>query len=171
MFGKVLLVGDDTPTMKLVADQVAKRDFEVQLVESPGEALAMAEQSDIDVVVLNFKDLMAEGIRLLRSLKKRRPAIEVITLSVPSGFGLSMESMKLGAFADLLMPFDLEELVGKVLEAWTQRKSKSSSRSLRRKFEDLAVSVIFAEAGDFDTARELIRESPGSGRSSKKEEK
>ena len=168
MFGKVLLVGEDTPTMKLVLDRVAKRDFEVQLVESPGEALAVLEQSEVDVVVLNFKDLMAEGIRFLRSLKKSRPRIEVITLSIPSALRLSIEGMKLGAFADLLMPFDLEDLVGKILEAWEQKKKKG--RSLRQRLEELAVSVSFAEAGDFDTARQLINKPQGSGQSSKKED-
>jgi len=77
------------------------------------------------------KDLMVEGVRLLRRLKKNRPAIEVITLSVPSGFRLSLESMKLEAFADLLMPFDLEDLAGKILEAWERKKAKKSGPLIR----------------------------------------
>ena len=64
--------------------------------------------------------------------------------------------MKLGVFDDLLMPFDLEDLVGKILKAWEKRKAEKRGRSLRQRFEDFAVAVFFAEAGDYDTARRVV---------------
>jgi len=156
MFAKVMLVGADTPAMKLIANRIGSRDLDVQLIGSAGEALMMAEKNDVDVVILNFKDLMSEGLQLLRNLRKRRPQTEVITLSTPSGVRFSMESMKLGVFEDLLMPFDLEYLVGRILQALQQRKAKKKGRrSLGQKLEDLAAAACFAEAGDFETARQL----------------
>ena len=65
--------------------------------------------------------------------------------------------MKLGVFSDLIMPFDLEELVARIREALEHKAKKA--RSLRQRLEDLAVSMTFAEAGDFDTARRLVSKS------------
>ena len=168
MFAKVMLVGADTPAMKLIANRIESRNLDVQLVGCAGEALLIAEKTDIDVVILNFKDLMSEGLQLLRNLRKKRPQTEVITLSTPSGVRFSMESMKLGVFEDLLMPFDLEYLVGKILQALQRRKTKKGRRSLGQKLEDLAAAACFAEAGDFQTARELSM-APGPGTKIKKE--
>ena len=67
-----------------------------------------------------------------------------------------MEGMKLGVFEDLLMPFDLEELVAKTLKAWEKRKARRGGKSLRQRFEQFATAVSFAEAGDFDTARRVV---------------
>lgn len=157
MSGKIMIVGEDTAAMRLVASRLTAGNFEVRLIDSPTDAIAVAREDDIDVAVLNFKDLMAEGLQLLRSLKRNRRWVEVITLSAPSGLRLSIESMKLGAFADLLMPFDLEELLAKIVEAWERKKAKS--QSFFRRLENLAVSVTFAEAGDFDTAQQIVKKS------------
>jgi DNA-binding response OmpR family regulator len=155
MRGKVLLVGADTATMRLIASEVSSKKFDVQLAADAGEALAITKDDDIDVVILNFRDLMAEGIQLLRNLKKKIPQAEVITLSVPTGLRLSIEGMKLGVFEDIVMPFALEELVRKISLARERRKAKKGGRSLRQRFEDLAAAVSFAEAGDHVTARQL----------------
>ncbi len=169
MFGKVLLVGDDTPAMRLIASRVSSKEVDVQCAVSAGEALAIVEGNDIDVMVLNFMDLMSEGLHLLRSLKKKRSRTEVITLSVPSGLRFSIEGMKLGVFDDLLMPFDLEDLAGKILKAWEKRKAKRGGKSLRQRFEDFAVAVSFAEAGDYDTARRVVDTSVSTGNINKEE--
>jgi len=171
MTAKVLLVGENSSMMERIRDRVSGGGFDVKAVGCPREALSVAEQADIDVVVLNFKDLMADGVLFLRNLKKSRPLTEVITLSVPSAVRFSIESMKQGAFADLLMPFEPDALVGKILEAWKKReKAKKGLRSFRQRLEDFAASAAFAEAGDFDTARHLAKKQRKTKGSSNKEE-
>ena len=171
MTAKVLLVGEDSSMMEGIRERVGGKSIDVQLVECSREALSIVEKTDIDVVVLNFKDLMAEGILFLRNLKKSSPLTEVITLNVPDAIRFSIESMKYGAFADLLMPFDPDVLVGKILEAWKKReKAKKGIKSFRQRLENLAASATFAEAGDFDTARKLAQKSRNSKDGSSKED-
>ena len=169
MFGKVLLVGDDTPAMRLIASRVSSEEVDVQRAASAGEALAIVERNEIDVMVLNFMDLMSEGLHLIRSLKKKRSRTEVITLSAPSGLRYSIEGMKLGVFEDFFMPFDLEDLVSKILKAWEKGKAKRDGKSLRQRFEDFAVAVSFAEAGDYDAARRVVDTSGPTGNVNKEE--
>jgi hypothetical protein len=67
--------------------------------------------------------------------------------------------MKLGAFADMLIPFDNEDLACKIREAGTSSKAKRKMRrSLRGRIDATMVSVAFAEAGDEDAARGFLKE-------------
>ncbi len=157
MTAKVMLLGAPSPLMDRVAGALAP-GARVRALGCPWEALAEAQKIDFDVVVVNFRDLLDKGVLFLRGLKKCRPQTEVITLSVPEDVRLSIEGMKHGAFADLLMPFDVEELAAKVAEA---RKKKARAvrglAALKRKLENLAASAAFAEAADFETAVGLSR--------------
>ncbi|MFO8058325.1 MAG: hypothetical protein R6V10_13615 [bacterium] len=164
MAGKVLLIGRPTPQMELVRSRL-QEEFEVFWAEAVADALAKADQSGVCVAVLNIPDLPSEGLGLLRSLKRMSSSIEVITLNIPSALRFSIESMKSGAFADLTMPFDLDELVHKIRKAFQKAGSRQGGPSLRRRLEDLAVSVAFAEAGSFDNSLEITQNSnkPGPG--------
>ncbi|MFH1437996.1 MAG: response regulator [Pseudomonadota bacterium] len=160
---RVLLVSDESPLVELLSNRVPRGTFEMKTVACPREALAVAEKSDIDIVVLNLKEMMAEGVLFLRSLRQSRPLIEVITLSIPSAMRLSIEGMKLGVFADLQMPLDLDDLTGKIKEAWERKKARSGGLSLRRRLESLAAAVSFAEAGAFDASRGILAEGTDAG--------
>lgn len=153
---RVLLVSNESPLVELFSIRVSRGTFEVKTVACPREALAVAVESDIDVVVLNLKEMMAEGVLFVRNLKKSRPLIEVITLSIPRAVRLSIEGMKLGVFADLQMPLDLDDLIGRISEAWERKKARSGGLSLRRRLESLAAAVSFAEAGAFDASRGIL---------------
>jgi len=75
-------------------------------------------------------------------------------------------------FADLLIPFDLEDLLAKLREAGAKKKSKKGKKkkSIRRRIEDLLVSATLAESGDFSGAKEILDEVKGAKSASEKEE-
>ena len=54
---------------------------------------------------------------ILKALKRIRPLIEVITINRSDQMALSIEGMKLRAFDDFIVPFDLESLVRRIQEA------------------------------------------------------
>ncbi len=169
--GKVLLVGEDSALMRLIADKLMSRDFSVNLAAAPSEAVALAKQLDADVMVLNTRDMASDGLGILRAIRKFCSGVQVITLSVPGALRFSIEGMKLGVFADLMMPFDPEELVGRITEAYEKSKARKSVGAFRRKLEDMAVSVAFAEAGALETSRRIRKGAPDSTPRKDKEEK
>jgi DNA-binding NtrC family response regulator len=171
---KVLLIGRDSPFMRTLSERIASSNWRVHLAENGSEALAIAQSEDIDVAVINMSDLAAEGMRILESVRKDCPQTEFITLTSPSSIHWSIEGMKRGVYADLLIPFDNKALLGKLREAGARKRARlrGKKRSLRRKIEELLVSATFAESGSFDVARQIIgQEQEGRVEPKKGEEK
>jgi two-component system response regulator (stage 0 sporulation protein F) len=155
---KILLVGKDTPFMETLYTRLASGDFTIDFVQSAPEMRTMVNGKDIDVVILNMNDLAADSLSILDSIKKSGSFAEVITLSMQSTIHWSIQCMKRGAFADLVIPFDNEDLIEKIREASAKKQIREQEKKpLLRRFEDAMVAATFAEAGEVDAAREIVR--------------
>jgi DNA-binding NtrC family response regulator len=153
----ILLVGQNTPFMETLCSRLASGDFTVDFVQSVPETSAMVRNKDIDVVILNMTDLGADSLQLLNSIRKSGSFAEVITLSVQATIHWSIQCMKLGAFADLVIPFNNEDLVETIREASARKHIREKEKKpLWRRFEDAMVAATFAEVGEVDAAREII---------------
>ena len=154
------MIGEDSRFMGTLSERICSKGGAVSFAQTGSEALAILQRDDIDVVVINVHDLGASGIRIMDSLKETKTFAEFITLTSPSSIHWSIEGMKRGAFADLLIPFDLEDLLAKLREAGARKKSKKGKKrkSLRKRLEDLMVSATFAESGDFKGAKQILNE-------------
>ena len=158
--------------MGTLSERICSNGAAVSFAQSGSEALAILQRDDIDVVVINVNELGPSGIRILDSIKQTETLAEFITLTSPSSIHWSIEGMKRGAFADLLIPFDLEDLLAKLREAGAKKKSKKprKKKSIRKKLEDLMVSATLAESGDFSGAKQILKELKESTSTPEKEE-
>ena len=156
----VLLIGEESSFMGTLSERICSNGAAVSFAQSGSEALAILQRDDIDVVVINVNELGPSGIRILDSIKQTETLAEFITLTSPSSIHWSIEGMKRGAFADLLIPFDLEDLLAKLREAGAKKKSKRAKKkkSIRKRLEDLMVSATLAESGDFNGAKQILKE-------------
>jgi DNA-binding NtrC family response regulator len=168
----VLLIGEESRFMGTLSERICSNGAEVSFAQSGSEALAILQRDDIDVVIINVNELGASGIRILDSIKQTKTLAEFITLTSPSGIRWSIEGMKRGAFADLLIPFDLEDLLAKLREAGAKKKSRKrkKKKSIRKRLEDLMVSATLAESGDFNGAKQILNELKGAKSAFKGEE-
>ena len=167
-----MLIGEDSRFMETLSERICSKGMAVSFAQTGSEALAILHGDEIDVVVINVNDLGAKGMRILDSIKETNTLAEFITLTSPASIHWSIEGMKRGAFADLLIPFDLEDLLAKLREAGAKKKSKKGKKkkSIRRRIEDLLVSATLAESGDFSGAKEILDEVKGAKSASEKEE-
>jgi DNA-binding NtrC family response regulator len=153
----ILLVGGNSPFMETLYGRLASGDFAVDFVQSVPETSAIVRSKDIDVVILNMTDLEADSLQLLNSIRKSGSFAEVITLSVQATIHWSIQCMKLGAFADLVIPFNNEDLVETIREASARKHTREKEKKpLWRRFEDAMVAATFAEVGEVDAAREIV---------------
>jgi DNA-binding NtrC family response regulator len=156
----VLLIGEESSFMGTLSERICSNGAAVSFAQSGSEALAILQRDDIDVVVINVNELGPSGIRILDSIQQTKTLAEFITLTSPSSIHWSIEGMKRGAFADLLIPFDLEDLLAKLREAGAKKKSEKGKKkkSIRKRLEDLMVSATLAESGDFNGAKQILNE-------------
>jgi DNA-binding response OmpR family regulator len=145
---KVLLVDDEQEFVETLADRLAIRDLETTTAHDGQAALSAVEKEEPDVIVLDLKMPGLHGIDVLRRLKQANPNVEVIILTGHGSQKDEEAARSLGAFDYLKKPADLETLVSRIRGAFSRRMQR---------LEKMAMAVTFAEAGEFDTARDIAK--------------
>ena len=123
---RVILVVDDEPeALSLFRDILAAEDAEILAAQSGAEALAIARQSPLDLVILDVKLPDVSGTEVLRCLRKLDDSVPVIMVTSYGSADDVRTSMRLGAFDYLTKPFDNEEIRRVAREALTGRTRRA----------------------------------------------
>jgi DNA-binding response OmpR family regulator len=146
---KLLLVDDEKEFVETLADRLKMRDLDAAVVHDGEQALSAVEQEEPDVIVLDLKMPGIDGIEVLRRVRSAYPNVQV---SILTGHGSKKDedaARTLGAYDYLKKPVDLDTLVPRIKDAFKQKM---------RLLERMSMAVAFAEAGEFDTAKEMMEE-------------
>ncbi len=143
---KVLLVDDEEAFVDTLANRLKLRDLKVETVYDGEQALAAVKEKEPDVMILDLKMPGLHGMEVLREIRKTYPKIQVIILTGHGTEKHEEEARRLGGFDFLKKPTDIETLLGKIKIAYKEKLEKAFS------------AIAFAEAGEFDTAREIMEE-------------
>jgi CheY-like chemotaxis protein len=107
---KVLFVDDEKEFVQTVAQRLISRDVGTYGVYNGEDALNLVAEDRPDIMVLDLKMPGLHGVEVLRRTKALAPEVEVIILT-GHGTNEDMEQcMKLGAFAYMNKPVDIEKL-------------------------------------------------------------
>lgn len=118
---KLLIIESDSSFRRNVSERLRQESYRVYEACQEDEANRIIQRKEIDVVLLGLRGLKQRGLALLKAIKEARPLIEVILLIPSEEVSLSIKGMKLGAFDDLMVPFDVETLLERI-QAACQRK-------------------------------------------------
>ncbi len=157
-----------------LSGRLGSKDYRIFKSRQPTETKQILKRKDIDVVLLDLNGLKREGLALLNMIKKLRPAVQVIIINSAEQLSLSIEGMRLGAFDDLFIPFNLEALIAKIKEAFEQKKKAESKKpSFFQRCQDIMVAASFEEAGEANMAKELLEKKrmPGNQTKEKRHKK
>jgi DNA-binding NtrC family response regulator len=143
---KVLLVDDEEAFVNTLAQRLKMRELNVNTVYDGEQALAKVKSEEPDVMVLDLKMPGLHGMDVLREIRKAYPNMQVIILTGHGTEKDEEEPRRLGGFDFLRKPADIETLVGKIKEAYSE------------KIERMMSAIAFAEEGEFDTAKKIIKE-------------
>ncbi len=115
---KVLLTDDEKPFVETMMKRLKKRDIDVVPAFDGKEALEKLEENgSIEVVILDIKMPIMDGMTTLKEIKSRYPLVEVIMLTGHATVESGIEGMKMGAFDYLMKPCDMDQLLVKVEDA------------------------------------------------------
>jgi DNA-binding response OmpR family regulator len=142
---KVLLVDDEEEFVKTLGERLEMRGIEPDTAFTGEAALKRIADEQPDIMVLDIKMPGIDGMEVLRRVRKAYPRIQVIMLTAHGSDKDKEEAERLGAFAYLRKPVDLELLT-------------NTMRAASKRLEVLSMAATFAEAGDPETAMKILED-------------
>jgi len=141
---KILLVDDEKEFVETLSERIRMRDHDSDVALNGEDALKRIDDDLPDVVVLDLKMPGIDGMEVLKRIRSAYPDVQVIMLTGHGSDKDEKEARKLGAFEYLQKPVEIDTLMKKIKKAYKQ------------KFEDSMMAATFAEAGEFDTAKDIL---------------
>ncbi len=129
---KLLLVDDEMNFLKVIAERLALKDFDVIAATNGREAVASAEKDLFDVAIVDFQMSGMDGTQVLKALKERHKYLEIIMLTGHATIDSAVECTKLGAFKYLEKPYNFEKLVEVIKDAYEARLKKKFEHDKKR---------------------------------------
>lgn len=130
MPSRILLVDDERELVETLSERLLMRDIDTTVVYDGREALDLVEKDEPEVMVLDLKMPGINGFEVLRRIKKDHPHVEVIVLTGHGSREDEETCLKLGAFAYLKKPVDIEMLAKTMREAYGKvRKRRMDENS------------------------------------------
>jgi two-component system, OmpR family, response regulator CpxR len=124
---KILLVDDEREFVQTLSERLLMRDMGSAVAYDGESALELIREDEPEVMILDLRMPGIDGIEVLRRVKATQPGIEVIILT---GHGSEADKeicMKLGAFAYLQKPVDIEILSDTIRQANERIRAKKMS--------------------------------------------
>jgi DNA-binding NtrC family response regulator len=117
------------------------KNFDVTTAVTGQEAIKSAETGFFDVAVVDFQMPGMDGAQVLKTLKEKHKYLEIIMLTGHATVNSAVECTKLGAFKYLEKPYDFENLVETIREAYEARLKKKFEHNQKRMEEIQKLSL------------------------------
>jgi DNA-binding NtrC family response regulator len=127
----VLVVEDDESLQNLLRSLLSQKGCEVRIVGSGQEAIRVAQEIPVHVLLTDLKLPDIDGLVVLERILKIDSKVIGIVMTGYGSIDCAVKAMKAGAFDFLTKPFENEVFVATIdraLEAYRQRERGLSSR-------------------------------------------
>jgi ActR/RegA family two-component response regulator len=109
---KILVVDDEMQVRTFLSRALDEMGgFSVEVAETAEEALQKIEGTMFDLVLVDFKLPVMDGLQLITEILKSKPQILAVLLTGHASIDSAVEAMKRGASDYLTKPVDLSELI------------------------------------------------------------
>jgi DNA-binding NtrC family response regulator len=126
---KVVLVDDEREYVETLSERLQMRDMGTDIVYDGKEALSVLDKEEPEVMVLDLKMPGIDGMEVLRHIREEHPKVEVIVMTGQGSEEDKESCMKLGAFAYLEKPVDVEVLAQIMRKAYQKARGEDQNVS------------------------------------------
>src|SRR5512132_1677131 len=128
----VLLVDDDASIRRMLERTLAAEGYDVAAVADGGAAMAAAERSVPDAIVLDVAMPGLDGLSVTRRLRAKGLAVPILLLTARDALEERVAGLDAGADDYLVKPFEARELAARL-------------RALLRRNRPPAEALVFAD--------------------------
>jgi len=138
-----VLVIDDDPSMRDILEVLAQQHgFALQFAENGAEGLRVAEQTDVDLILLDLSLPGLPGFDVCRRIRAAGVEVPIIMVSASSDKVDVVVGLEIGADDYISKPFEIRELAARInAKLRRQRSSQAQVRPGRLKFPGLIVDI------------------------------
>ncbi len=134
--GRVLIIEDNRDLADNIAECLSEEGYTPFVTASAAEALEAASGVGFEVAFLDVRLPDADGTHALVQLKARAPDAEVIVMSGDATIESAIATVRGGAFAYILKPFPLEEVLRLVTLAMRQVALRREREALVKQLQE-----------------------------------
>ncbi len=128
---KILFVDDDRDILNLVENYLSRYKYDIQVVDSAKEALALVKAGKYDVVFTDYKMPEFDGLELLSAIKAYKPETVVVIVTGHGTMDSAIDAMRFGSYDYIQKPFKLEVLKLLIDKVCEEQKLKKEAVFLR----------------------------------------
>ena len=132
---RVLVIDDETGIREAIRMTLEYEGYKVDEARSGQEGLDKAAKTPYDVILLDIKMPILDGIEVLENLKEQKIATPVVMVSGHGDVHTAVECTKRGAFDFLEKPLNRDKLLLTVRNAVRQRSLEEENSELKEKAE------------------------------------
>jgi len=145
---KVLAIDDEPIVLESVRKVLA--EYEVDLAQSSRQGLDWAISRDYDLVLTDIRMPEIGGMRILRDIKRAKPAVPVVIFTGYATVASAVQAMKLGAADYIEKPFTPDMLLATVQKALEKARTQAPEpQEVVHKREVLRVLERAAQDSEF----------------------
>ncbi len=127
----VIIADDEDGLRATIAAWLTDEGFHVDEAPDGKEAIRKVQEKDFDIALLDIKMPGANGLEVLRYIKKNSGTTEVVMMTGMSDVTMAVEAMKLGAREYLTKPLDMDQLVPQLRNLLKKRDAEDRIRRLQ----------------------------------------
>lgn len=137
---KILIVDDELGPREALR-MILKDHFSLSFATNGREAVEKVPLERPDLVIMDMKMPVMDGMEALKLIKEKEPQVSVIMVTGYGTIDTAVEAMKIGAFDYITKPFDSFALLDKVKKALEQGNTDAESRRMLKNIQETSARL------------------------------
>ena len=113
----ILIVDDNISLCKTISFVLGRKGYAVTTAEDGPEAIEKVKENPFDMIFMDIKMPLMDGVETYRRIKKIRPEAVVMMMTAYAVEELVQEALQEGAYGITYKPLDIERVVAVIEEA------------------------------------------------------
>jgi len=110
----ILIVDDDANFCNTLSKVLAMKGYQTSTAESGSRALDLLKERQFDVVLMDIKMPVMNGVETFKQIKAIKPGSVVILMTAFSVDDLVRDAIKEGVYAVIRKPFDIDSVINMI---------------------------------------------------------
>src|SRR5262249_35378310 len=132
---KILVIDDEEDIRKSLRMILEYEGLQCVLAANSSEGLELSRREEPDVILLDIKMPLTDGLEVLQRLKERGDPAEVVMISGHGTISTAVEATRKGGFDFLEKPLEAGRVLTSVRNALKQKRLEDENRDLREEKE------------------------------------